>query len=233
MTRPPRFLVPGVPVHVIHRGNNRESIFLASDDRRAFADILLDACRFHGVAIHGYVLMDNHFHLLATPERAVSVPLAMKQVGGRYGRLINRRHARTGTLWEGRYRACVIDTERYLLTCMRYIELNPVRAGLVKEPQAFRWSSYRANADGADDPLVTPHPILRDLGMTWPERRAAYRALFREALSESALDEIRTATHHGWPLGSRDFAALVGRSTKARAIPRRRRRLASPYVSDT
>jgi putative transposase len=222
MPRPPRFFAPGVPVHVIHRGNNRDRIFFVASDRPQFAALLRTAAADHGLAVHAYVLMDNHIHLLATPESETSLPAAMKRLGVRYGAWINRTHGRTGTLWEGRYRACLIDSDRYLLACMRYIELNPVRAGMAAAPAAFRWSSHRANTLGEADPLVTPHPILRDLGANGPERRAAYRALFHEPTPDDVLDAVRTATQHGWPLGSDAFAATVARSTGASARPRRR-----------
>ncbi|MCB1747860.1 MAG: transposase [Gammaproteobacteria bacterium] len=191
MTRSARLDLPGVPQHVVQRGNNRHAIFVADADRRFFLAALRLAATRNDVAIHAYVLMDNHVHLLATPACPGAVGRMMQSTGVRYVAWFNRRYGRSGTLWEGRYRAIVIERDDYLLACHRYIELNPLRAGLVARPGAFGWSSYAANADGIPDPLVTPHPIYLALAASAARRRAHYRALFEVALDPPMLAGLR------------------------------------------
>jgi putative transposase len=209
MARLPRFFVPGEVLHVIQRGNNREPIFAKEGDRIFFRDLLLRAIRKHGLCVHAYVLMTNHVHLLLTPARKESVPKALQSIGRHYVQYFNRVRGRSGTLWEGRYRATVVDSERYLLTCMRYIELNPVRAGLATHPELYRWSSYRKNALGVADAMVEPHELYARLGQAEKERRAAYRELFRFEISTTDLAAIREATNKNWALGSEAFKARI------------------------
>lgn len=209
MPRQPRFYVPGVPLHVVQRGNNRSAIYADDDDRQFWHGYLQYASRMHGVAIHAYVLMSNHFHLVLTPDSAKSVPGVMQAVGRTYVRYFNEKCARTGTLWEGRYKAAIVDDEHYLLTCMRYVELNPVRAGMVRAPADYRWSSYAANAGGAHDALLTPHPLYLALGNTTRARRAVYRSLFPASPTDSDLVCIRDATQNGWALGDQAFRLRV------------------------
>src|SRR5437762_9245888 len=201
MPRLPRFFVPDLPLHIIQRGNNRQPIFGGRDDVTFFRDCLARAARNRGVAIHAYVFMTNHVHLLVTPMLATSVPKMMQSIGRIYVQYFNSTYRRTGTLWEGRYRAAIVDDERYLLTCMRYIELNPVRAQMVTNPARFRWSSFAANALGVTDGLVEPHAIYLDLGPTPETRQAAYRDLFDSLISEGEMLSIRDATQHAWALG--------------------------------
>ena len=191
MARLARVSVPGYPYHVIQRGNNRQRIFTSDGDRETMRELLDENARRFDVAIHAYVLMDNHFHLLLTPNADDSLPRMMQAVGRRYVRYFNDTHERSGTLWEGRYRAIVIERDDYLLACHRYIELNPLRAGLVARPGAFGWSSYAANAGGIPDPLVTPHPIYLALAASAARRRAHYRALFEVALDPPMLAGLR------------------------------------------
>ena len=164
MTRLGRYFLPDQPQHLIQRGNNRGTVFFSDDDRLQYLDWLREAAADFGCRIHAYVLMTNHVHLLATPERADSLPRMMQTLGRRYVRYVNTGLRRTGTLWEGRYRAAPIDSEAYFLACCRYIELNPVRARMVDHPRAWKWSSFRAHADGRHDPLVSDHPLYRALG---------------------------------------------------------------------
>jgi putative transposase len=164
MARLPRYAVPGQPQHVIQRGNNRAVLFATAPDYQFFRDCLKTACEHHGCQIHAYVFMTNHVHLLMTPQTEDGIGKVMQSVGRRYVQYFNFTYGRTGTLWEGRYKATLIDTERYLLTCYRYIELNPVRAGLVAGPGEYPWSSYGANALGRYDPLVTLHGQYLGLG---------------------------------------------------------------------
>ncbi|MFN2308665.1 MAG: transposase, partial [Gammaproteobacteria bacterium] len=209
MARLPRYFVPGQPLHIIQRGNNREPIFASDDDYRFYLDCLIDAADQRGLAVHAYVLMTNHVHLLATPDTDTSVGKTLQSVGRRYVQYFNHTYQRTGTLWEGRYKATLIDSEAYLLTCMRYIELNPARAGMVDHPPDYPWSSYARNARGAAQPLVTPHSLYRRLGRTDSERQSAYRKLFRAHLSQSDIDAIRTATNRAWVLGNDRFNAKI------------------------
>lgn len=215
MARQPRFFVPGGVLHVIQRGNNRDPIFVTERDYCFFIDCLGRAIREHEVWLHSYVLMTNHVHLLATPQNVASLPKTLQSVGRRYVQHFNGAHQRSGTLWEGRYRATLVDSEQYLLTCMRYIELNPVRAGMVGRPARYLWSSYRANAQGARDLLVTSHEVYKRLGHSSSERQRAYRELFHDRISEPVLEAIREATNKNWALGSDKFKqrieALSGR----------------------
>ncbi|HWE43217.1 MAG TPA: transposase [Gemmatimonadaceae bacterium] len=194
MPRTPRLVAAGQPMHIIQRGNNRTSVFVDRADRERYLRMLHHASRRERCAIHAYVLMTNHVHILATPDGKRGPARMMQALGRWYVPYFNARHRRTGTLWEGRYRSRLIDSERYLLACSRYIEMNPVRAGLVVVPGAYRWSSFRGNGEGAPDYLVTAHPAYRALGASPAERRAAYRALFSVPLEEAEVSAIRPGT---------------------------------------
>lgn len=193
-------------------------------DRLVFADYLVSTMKQHHCCIHAYVFMTNHVHLLVTPNEIGGISRMMQSLGRRYVRYFNMRYHRTGTLWEGRYRSTLIESERYLLTCYRYIELNPVRAGLVTDASEYRWSSHAANAFGAYDPLVSPHERYSALGLDPDTRRRAYRALFEVAIEADILTEIRQATNLEWALGSETFRAKVGAVFHRRAAPLRRGR---------
>jgi putative transposase len=219
MARLPRFFVKGQPLHAIQRGNNREDIFGSPEDYVRFGEFLLDGLKRYSCAIHAYVLMTNHVHLLVTPAKQDSLSKLFQSVGRRYVQYFNFTYKRSGTLWEGRYRAAVIDAEQYLLTCMRYIELNPVRANLVDHPGDYPYSSYRANAQGEPDALVTPHRVYRRLGETAAEREAAYRQLFKAQLSKTDLEAIRDTLHKGWALGDNRFRAKIENLSGRRATP--------------
>ncbi len=219
MARLPRYFAKGVPQHVILRGNNREPIFANDEDCQFFKGALLDAARRYQLIIHAYVLMTNHLHLLATPATAESLPKTMQSLGRRYVQYFNYRYKRTGTLWEGRYRATVVDAESYLFECMRYIELNPVRAGMVAHPREFVWSSYRANGEGKSDPLVTPHSEYRRLGAGESERQKAYRELVKAPMDAECLADVRACTHKGWALGGERFKEKIERLSQRRTAP--------------
>jgi len=212
MARLPRYVIPGQPQHIIQRGNNRQAIFAAEADYQFFRDALVEAAAEHGLAIHAYVWMTNHVHLLASPEFEHSISKVFQSVGRRYVQYFNYTYERSGTLWEGRYRATVVDSEHYLLTVMRYIELNPVRAGMVVHPRDYPWSSYGFNALGAKGPnadWIRPHEEYRRLGRTAADRQAAYRQLFRTVISGADLSEIRECTHKGWALGGERFREQI------------------------
>ena len=224
MPRQGRYFLEGQPLHVIQRGNNKGEIFFSHQDAVNFLKWLGEAADKHGLAIHSYVLMPNHVHLLASPARADSLPKVMQTLGRRYVGHINGRRERTGTLWDGRYRAAVVDTDQYFFRCSRYIELNPVRAGLAKDPGAYPWSSYGANAQGASDALVTPHALYMELNGSPAARAADYRAMFAEVLDEATLKTIRDATNGNWALGGAAFRERVARLSGMRAAPKERGR---------
>lgn len=219
MARLPRYFAKGVPQHVILRGNNREVIFANDEDCQFFKEALLDAAKRWGLVIYAYVLMTNHIHLLVLPETAESLPKTLQSLGRRYVQYFNYRYKRTGTLWEGRYRATVVDAEKYLFECMRYIELNPVRAGMVAHPRDYPWSSYHANADGKEDVLVSRHRQYRRLGADDAERQQAYLELVEEPINAEMLSAVRDCTHKGWALGGERFKAKIERLTQRRAMP--------------
>lgn len=211
MPRIPRVFLPGTPVHVVQRGNNRGQVFFRPGDAQVYLSWLQEAAGEHGLAVHAYVLMSNHIHLLVSPETAFALPRAMRHVNWRYSRYANDTQERTGSIWEGRYRASLVDAETYFFACMRYIELNPVRAGMAKTPRDYRWSSYKANAEAKADPVITPHTLYENLGATAEARAEAYRSLFEGALPEDAIGAIRGAINGGWPLGTEGFTTLVSR----------------------
>ncbi len=222
MPRLPRFELAGQAQHVIQRGNNREPVFAHEDDYAVYLNALGDACARFGCALHAYVLMTNHVHLLMTPDGDSGLGRVMQSVGRRYVGYFNATYGRTGTLWEGRYRATLIDSERYLLACMRYIELNPVRAGMVRRSRDYPYSSHGGNALGKGDPLITPHDLYLLLGKTPEVRCQDYRALFRSKLGEETLQEIREATNKAWVLGDNRFRDRIERLTKRRSAPKLR-----------
>jgi putative transposase len=176
-------------MHVVQRGNDRCTIFLDDADRMRYLEFLIQAARRENLAIHCYTLMGNHVHLLATPGADESLPRTMQSLGIRYVRYFNKRYERTGGLWDGRYRASMVDTDAYLQVCFRYIEMNPVRAGIVADPAHYRWSSHRHHAFGETDPIVVTHSFYLDLAEAAPRRRRLYRALFRKELTD---DELKT-----------------------------------------
>jgi putative transposase len=216
MPRPPRIVIPGQPLHIIQRGNNRAPCFFADEDHRFYLDNLKDASIRYGCRIHAYVLMTNHVHLLLTPELAESPSAVLQSVGRRYVRYVNQVYRRTGTLWEGRFKSTLIDSERYLLVCSRYIELNPVRARMVAQPGGYRWSSYRHNALGQTDALLTPHMLYENLGSDTTQRCAAYRALFGVQTDPAELQAIRSATESGTVLGNDRFKENIEMTLKRR-----------------
>jgi putative transposase len=208
-----------VPQHVIQRGHNRQTVFLYQDDYSLYLQCLHDAAAAYHSVIHAYVLMTNHVHLLMTPHRTDSLAKVMQSLGRRYVPYINTTYQRTGTLWEGRYRASVVEAEGYLLACYRYIEFNPVRAGMVPEPAAYPWSSYRWHALGAPDPVVTDHALYLALGNTPQERQQAYQALCQGQISADLFQEIRATLQQGRVLGSERFKDSIEAALARRVRP--------------
>lgn len=221
MARRARLVIPGVPLHIIQRGNNRHACFLADRDYLVYLSMLRSSAAHALCAVHAYVLMTNHVHLLVTPESANSPAKLMKALGQRYVQYINRRYGRTGTLWEGRFRSCIVDDERYFLSCQRYIELNPVRAQMVDHPGQYPWSSYRAHAEGVPDQLVTPHRLYSNLAQESAARQAAYRDLFQNELPSEQLELIRRATNGNFALGDAPFLRHAADVLAQYVTPRR------------
>lgn len=224
MPRPPRILLAGVPLHIVQRGHNRKPCFFAPHDREAYLHRLRIALDTADVALHAYCLMTNHVHLLITPSAVAAVPELMMSLGRRYVQYINRRYGRTGTLWDSRYKSSLIEAETYLFACHRYIEMNPVRAGLVDDPAAYRWSSYRSNALGRYDHLVTPRLEYVALGDCELERKDAYKELFQRGLDDPSTREIRDAIDRGRALGSSEFRSMVEPDFRPGSEPRPRGR---------
>ncbi len=216
MARLPRLTLPGYPHHVIQRGNNRQPIFTTMADYRYFLQLLDENSKKFEVAIHAYVLMGNHFHLLVSPQAADGLPQMMQAVGRRYVRYFNDLQGRSGTLWEGRYRSTLIQTDRYLLTCMAYIDLNPVRAGLVADPKDYPWSSYGHYAGSRADKLIAPHPLFWSLGNTPFSREAAYAEMVRAGINADQQAVLTQSVLSGWPLGEADFVADLQKRTERR-----------------
>ena len=219
MPRRARIAVPGIPWHIIQRGNNRSACSYANEDYHRYLETLSDMSARYDCQIHAYVLMTNHVHLLLTPVRKDSASLLMKHLGQRYVQYINRHYRRSGTLWEGRFRSCLAQKEEYVLTCYRYIELNPLRAGMVAHPRDYRWSSYRSNAEGEANPLIIPHLEYECLGRTAPERRTAYRQLISAHIDPEYIAEIRAATNGNYVLGNDRFKDEISRIRKRRITP--------------
>jgi putative transposase len=215
MPRHARLVIPDVPVHLIQRGHNRNACFFCEDDFQYYLRWMMRFAKEAGCEIHAYVLMTNHVHLALTPHDAGGLALLMKMLNQRYVAHINKKRNWTGTLWEGRFRSCLIFDQSYFLTCMRYIELNPVRAGMVGHPRDYPWSSYRANADGAYNPCITPHAIYKALGNTEADQRSAYRTIVLSQEDEIATDNIRRATNGNFVLGettsTEELATALGR----------------------
>lgn len=222
MPRKPRFNLVGIPQHVIQRGNNREPCFYSEQDYRRYLDDLKTSASKYDCRIHAYVLMTNHVHMLVTPMKDHGISDMMQAQGRRYVYYVNKTYHRTGTLWEGRYKSSLVDSEHYLLTCMRYIELNPVRASMVEHPGEYKWSSYAANAQNGYDGLIERHPTYLGLAATNKDRQTAYRELFRNHMDSDTLHEIRESLNHELVLGRSYF------KDKIEEITNRQTRLGVP-----
>ncbi len=224
MPRKPRFFLPGVPVHIVQRGHSRQEVFYEDNDYLAYLRWLKEGAERYKVDIHAYALMTNHIHILATALDTDGITRMMQYVGRYYVPYINRTYGTSGSIWEGRYKASLINDEEYLLTCMRYIELNPVRANIVRSPGHYRWSSYRYNGQGKWDELINPHALYEALGKTQATRLKAYKALFKAHIDEGALDDIRSAWQTGTPLGNGDFRQRIEEKLKCKVGQARRGR---------
>ncbi len=218
MPRRPRVCPPGIPQHVVQRGHNRRNCFRCEQDFATYASLLRKAAQRWDVAIHAWVFMSNHVHILMTPAHEGGISRLMHQLGSNYVRYFNQRTGRSGTLWEGRFRSCLVQDDEYLLQCHRYIELNPVRAGMVEHPAEYPWSSYRSNADGVPSNLLTPHPTYLELGNELT-RRQRYRSMFETQDAKQKDEWIRETTRAGFALGNQDFRQAMERITGQRLHP--------------
>jgi putative transposase len=221
MPRRARLALAGVAWHIIQRGNNRSACFYAEEDYRLYLDTLQEQAEKYGCAVHAYVLMTNHVHLLLTPETADGPSLLMKHLGQRYVQYINRHYKRSGTLWEGRFRSCLAQDPRYVLGCYRYIELNPVRAGMVAQPSEYRWSSYHVNGNNEPSRLIRAHVDYQSLAADALLRAERYRTLFSAHLDLGLIEQIRSATNGNFVLGNDRFRDEVERMLKRRVVPGR------------
>jgi putative transposase len=237
MPRRPRIHIDGVPLHIVQRGHNRGACFFDDQDRHAYLGWLRDALQHERCQLHAYVLMTNHVHLLLTPEHATSVPRLIISVGRRYVQYINNAYGRTGTLWDSRYKSSLVQAETYLLVCQRYIELNPVRAGMVSDPGDYPWSSYRANAFGQANAVLSPHPLYIALAADDASRRGVYRDLFRTALGDAPLSDLRMALNQDQPIGNSRFyteiEAMTGQRRELRKRGRPRKKADEEPLADT
>ncbi len=221
MARLNRVSPVGVPQHIIQRGTNRQAIFAVESDMTAYLSWLKEYSVKYEVEIHAWVLMTNHVHLLCTPQAEKATSLMMQSIGRMYVRYFNNTYQRTGTLWEGRFRSCLVESERYLLSLYRYIELNPVRAGMVDDPSEYSWSSYGCNALGIATDLQTPHEEYLRLGKAAEERQVAYRDLFKVQIGVELLKEIRGSTNRGLALGSASFSSQIEKLTSSRVTKKK------------
>jgi REP-associated tyrosine transposase len=219
MARYTRIGLPDIPQHIIQRGNNRQPCFHHDQDYAVYLDKLREYASQFKVAIHAYVLMTNHVHLLATPNTETGISQTMQSLGRYYVRYFNKRHRRSGTLWEGRFKAAVIDSDRYFLTVSRYIELNPVRAKMVDHPADYTWSSYHFNALLTPIKLITPHPLYLGLGETPTTRAKHYSSLFESEIPDFKLEEIRGAINSTRVLGGEVFKRQLEKQTGLSLIP--------------
>jgi putative transposase len=219
MPRPLRLFLPNVAAHVIQRGVDKAVCFRRDNDYILYLLHLRELSAKFGCSVHAYCLMTNHVHLLVSPSSCEAGQSMMKELGQRYSQYFNRTYGRTGPLWDGRYRSCVAESAFYVLACYRYIELNPVRAGMVRDPAAYPWSSYRGNANGADDRLITPHVEFLALGGSAASRRDSYCRLFEQALDASLVEGIRSSTNGGYPLGSDTFKSEIAQRLGVKIRP--------------
>ena len=224
MPRRPRLHIADFPHHIVQRGHNRAACFFAEEDYQAYRHWLGEGLEKTGVCLHAYVLMTNYVHLLLTPRAPEDISRLIIALGRRFVQYINKTYRRTGTLWDSRYKSSLIQTDTYLLRCQRYIELNPVRAEMVRDPGEYPWSSYRANGLGASDPLLSPHALYLELGASLDARQTAYRELFRTELDEAALAELRLAIQQSQPIGNERFLQHIEQMTGQRRQARPRGR---------
>ena len=224
MPRKPRFYLPDIPAHIVQRGNCRQAVFFDDQDYVSYLKWLKEGALKYGCSIHAYVLMTNHVHLLMTPETSHSISKTIQYVGRNYVTYVNHVYGKSGTLWEGRHKGCVVANDNYFLRCMRYIELNPVRAGMVDSPDKYSWSSYHQNASGSFGKITTPHDLYMNLADTVEARGKSYRELFKSDLVVEQIKNIRETVQTGTPLGNDRFRKQVEDALKCKVGQARRGR---------
>ena len=222
MPRKPRMYLPDIPAHVVQRGNNRDACFFCDDDYQYYLEVLGQGLRRYDVHLHAYCLMTNHVHLLMTPEDEDGISRVMQHIGRLYVQYVNKTYRRSGTLWEGRHKASLVDADNYLLKCYRYIEMNPVNAGMVSTPDAYRWSSYRHHAWGKANSLVNDHVLYKELANSPESRQYLYRELFKTQIPESDIHVINESLSFNYPLGNERFRAQIEEAL-GRAVGQRQR----------
>lgn len=227
MPRKPRILIDGMAVHIVQRGVDRGATFFTNEDYLLYLDLMREACELFDLKLHAYCLMTNHIHLLLTPSEAADLSSAMKRLTQIYVQRINRMYNRSGPLWSGRFKTALVGSDRYLLSCYRYIELNPVRARMVSSPSEYPWSSYKQNVGICPPTFITPHPVFEALGPDLASRSEAYKDIFRETLGDEVVKQIQDATSQGLPVGDRHFVSQieqrVGRRLELRPVGRQPR----------
>ena len=228
MARLPRYTVKNQPQHIIQRGLDGQDIFIDNDDFLFYWKCLCDAAKANNLKVHAYILMPDHVHLLASPGAENSIPKTLQSLGRRYVQYFNDNYGSSGTLWEGRYRATIIDSNEYLITCSRYLELNGVRAGLVEHPEEYDWSSYAHNALGQEDLLISEHRVYKKLATWMKPACQIYQSLFNNRIGAAELEMIRESTNKGWALGDQKFARKIEKLGGRRASPLPRGRPRKP-----
>ena len=221
MARLVRLVIPGLPIHLMMSGHNRQPIFFHDEERRFYLESLRDAAREYGLAIHAYVLMPMQVQVLATPSQQQSVSRVMQSVGRRYAQLFNQKHQRTGTLWEGRFKSCVVDPQTYFLQIQRYIEQSPVRAGLVQNPKNWVWSSFAHHVGAETIPWIVDHEIFWSLGNTPFERQHAWQDMASDLMSNNEMEKVSNHLNYGWPIGSPQFLTQLAHQTNRPVIARK------------
>lgn len=218
MARLPRIVIPNQPLHIMHRGNNKQNIFESEEDMTRIKEDIESALLKSGCSLHAYVIMTNHLHLLITPHDEKQLAVFMQSMANKYVRYFNAKHQRTGTIWEGRFKSCLVDSEHYLFALYKYIEMNPVKAGMVNSVEDYLWSSYHHNALGLTDPLITEHEQYQSLSSSYLERTSRYKSLFDALDIDKQQQKITDATMKGELYGSegfhQDIAKLISRVTR-------------------
>ena len=221
MARLPRVVLAGYPLHIMVKGHNSQPIFFSDEERRSYLEWLRDAAREYDLAIHAYALMPNHVHILATPKTELSASRVMQSVGRRYAQMFNRVHGTTGTVWEGRYRSCLVDPDTFFLLCQKYIEQNPLRAGLVQKPEDWHWSSYRHHVGAETIPWISDHPSYWALANTPFERQLTWQKSVLDSLNRVDLEKVSSHLNFGWPLASDQLLKQLSQKISRPLAPRR------------
>ena len=221
MARLPRVILAGYPLHIMVRGNNSQEIFFSDDERKSYLEWLKDAAREYELAIHAFVLMPSHVHILTTPKTPLSASRVMQSVGRRYAQIFNQTHHRTGTVWEGRFKSALIEPEPYLLLCQKYIEQNPVRAGLVSDSEKWHWSSCRHHIGAGTIPWISDHPLYWALGNTPFERQLAWQKTMKEPINDHDLLKVSDHLNYGWPMVTTLGLEQIAFKTNRPLTPRR------------